>query len=240
MPNSEALTSDKNRTELNDDAVLGIIREFFRASFHLAVLLISAGKIDWINAWVCFGLALSYQLANSALLAKVNPQLLNKRGRLVQKNTKLFDRVFIAFYLPLALLTSIIAGLDAVRYEWSHMSLEIIIFGIVIYIISCIFGSWAMAVNPHFETTVLIQKDQKVCKSGPYKIVRHPGYLAGIIGSFSYVLILGSWWGLVPAAGLGFLFGVRTAFEDRTLQEELSGYKEYTKNTRYRLIPFLW
>jgi len=30
---------------------------------------------------------------------------------------------------------------------------------------------------------------------------------------------------------------VRTALEDRTLQQELPGYREYADRVRYRLIP---
>ncbi|TET07198.1 MAG: isoprenylcysteine carboxylmethyltransferase family protein [Candidatus Atribacteria bacterium] len=189
---------------------------------------------------MCIGLILLHQIANTVVLIKLNPQLLNKRGKLVQKNTKLFDKVFITFYIPIFLIISIIAGLDAVRYEWSNMSFEIIIFGVGIFILACILGSWAMVVNPHFERTVLINRDHKVCTSGAYKIVRHPGYTAEIIAAPSYSLILGSWWGLVPVGALVILFINRTALEDHTLQKELPGYKGYTKITRYRLIPFVW
>jgi protein-S-isoprenylcysteine O-methyltransferase Ste14 len=97
-----------------------------------------------------------------------------------------------------------------------------------------------MAVNPHFETTVLIKEDHQVCTSGPYRIVRHPGYAAEIIGAPSYPLILGSWWALALVGALVFSFVIRPALEDRALQKELRGYKEYTEITRYRLIPFVW
>lgn len=99
-----------------------------------------------------------------------------------------------------------------------------------------------MAVNPHFETTVRIQDDRehRVCTSCPYKIVRHPGYVGVILGTLGIPLILGSWWGLVPGTIMILLVVMRTALEDRTLQKELTGYKEYTKITRYRLFPFVW
>ncbi|MDY6966215.1 MAG: isoprenylcysteine carboxylmethyltransferase family protein [Halobacteriota archaeon] len=98
-----------------------------------------------------------------------------------------------------------------------------------------------MAVNPHFEMTVFVKEsDHKVVTSGPYKFVRHPGYAAELIGAPSYPLILGSWWGLVPTLVLILVFVIRTALEDRTLQEELPGYKEYAKTMRYRLILFIW
>jgi protein-S-isoprenylcysteine O-methyltransferase Ste14 len=75
---------------------------------------------------------------------------------------------------------------------------------------------------------------------GPYNIVRHPGYLAGIITFLTAPLILGSLWGLVPGLILSITLIIRTILEDKTLQRELEGYKNYTKITRYRLIPFIW
>ncbi len=242
MSNSNTQNPDINKIRLDRDGFRGIVREFFTSFFNLTVLLISAGKIGWVNAWLCIGLILSHKLVNTIVLFKLNPQLLNKRGKIIQEGTKFFDKVFIVLFAPLTLMVSIVAGLDAVRYEWSHMSFGLIIFGVIIYILACIFLSWAMAVNSHFEMTVLIKENgnHQVCTSGPYKVVRHPGYAAAIIGAFSYPLILGSWWGFVAGLPLSLLFVVRTALEDRTLQRELPGYQEYTNITRYRLMPFVW
>jgi protein-S-isoprenylcysteine O-methyltransferase Ste14 len=176
------------------------------------------------------------------VLVRFNPALLNRRGQVIQERTKPFDRIFVALYLPLAISVSVVAGLDAVRFEWSSMPEWLIAPGVVLYVLSCALGSWAMATNPHFETTVVVKTDgsQRVCSSGPYRVVRHPGYTAGVVGSLSYPLILGSWWGLVPVGLLVLLFVVRTALEDRTLREELPGYREYAAVTKHRLIPLLW
>jgi protein-S-isoprenylcysteine O-methyltransferase Ste14 len=98
-----------------------------------------------------------------------------------------------------------------------------------------------MAANSYFECTAArILEDHEVCKSGPYRIIRHPGYAAGIVSALMAPLILGSWWGLVPAAVVAVMLVVRTALEDRTLQKELAGYADYAKSTRYRLLPLIW
>jgi protein-S-isoprenylcysteine O-methyltransferase Ste14 len=209
---------------------------------HLGVLLLSAGSLWWINAWTCAGLGLGFHVVNTAVLLRFNPELLNRRGQLVQPETKSFDKLFIGLYVPLGLSTSVVAGLDAVRFGWSHMPSWIIVAGVALYMLSCAFGSWAMAVNRHFESTVFVAKDgsQQVCSAGPYRIVRHPGYTAGIVGSVAYVWILGSWWALVPAGLMVLLFSVRTSLEDATLKEELPGYREYAARTTRRLIPFVW
>jgi protein-S-isoprenylcysteine O-methyltransferase Ste14 len=102
--------------------------------------------------------------------------------------------------------------------------------------------TWAEAVNKFFEVTVRIQTErgQKVIDTGPYAIVRHPGYVGGILFCVGTALCLGSVWALVPASLASAILILRTQWEDQTLQAELSGYKEYTQRVRYRLIPGVW
>jgi len=224
------------------DELRYLAREFAHSLLHLGLLLVSAGKWDWLNAWVCIGLALLSQGINAAVLKKYNPALLAKRARLIQPGTKPFDKVFVLLYMPIAISISIISGLDAVRFGWSNLPGFLNLVGVVIYLAASVFGSWAMAVNQHFEATVVIKTDgtQKVCAIGPYQYLRHPGYAAAIIGSISYPLILGSCWGLILVSLLIALFIARTIKEDRVLQEELPGYREYAARVRARLAPFVW
>ena len=75
---------------------------------------------------------------------------------------------------------------------------------------------------------------------GPYRCVRHPGYVGMIASALATGPALGSLWALIPAAAMCAMLVVRTALEDRTLREELTGYEEYTHRTRYRLLPGGW
>ena len=168
--------------------------------------------------------------------------MLNERGKLVPEGSKLFDKIFAVLYLPLYFSILIISGIDAGRYEWTIMPLWVIFLGVTMFLLFSFFSLWAMYVNSYFECTVRIQEDRKqeVVTTGPYRFVRHPGYLAGIITFLAAPLILGSLWGLIPRVILMLTLVIRTALEDRTLQRELLGYKNYTMVTRYRLIPFIW
>jgi len=228
------------KTKLDRNGFRNVIGGFLYGLFHLGVLLLAAGKIGWISAWVCIGLSLLHQMVNTLVLLRFNPELVNKRGQPKLKTTRTHDRVFVALWFPLGILTSVVAGLDAVRYGWSQMSLAGQIFGAAIFVAACAFGSWAMAVNTHFETVLVIHQDHRICASGPYRLIRHPGYAAAMVGAAGYPLILGSWWGLAATAPYVLLFLVRTALEDRTLQEELPGYRDYAARTRYRLLPGIW
>ena len=228
------------KIKLNRYGLRNLAGAFLYGFFHLGVLLLAAGKVGWISAWVCIGLSMLYQVANTLVLLRFNPDLVNKRGQPRLRTTRTYDRVFVALWFPLGILTSVVAGLDAGRYGWSQMSLTGQIFGAIVFIVACIFGSWAMAVNPHFETVLVIHPDHRICASGPYRLIRHPGYAAAMVGAAGYSLILGSWWGLAALAPFILLFLVRTALEDRTLQKELPGYRNYAASTRYRLLPGVW
>ena len=98
--------------------------------------------------------------------------------------------------------------------------------------------SWAMASNKFFSHTVRMQMDcgHTVVTSGPYQYVRHPGYSGMILALLTTPVMLGSWWALIPGGLTALLYVVRTAWEDRTLQAELAGYKAYAQQVRYRLI----
>ena len=99
-----------------------------------------------------------------------------------------------------------------------------------------------MGENPFLERTVRIQEDrnQMVITTGPYAIVRHPMYTGFMISSLGWPLVLGSYWAAIPVLLLDISFIVRTSLEDRTLQEELPGYREYARKTKYRLLPGVW
>lgn len=134
ISNSTGQDSIQSKGGLNRYGVELIVREFIRPLVHLAILLISAGKIDWINAWIYTSLFLFLQIVQSVVLIKINPQLLNERRKFIQKNTKAFDKIFYALGIPLLLVTLSIAGLDVVRYEWSNMSFRASILGVVMFI----------------------------------------------------------------------------------------------------------
>ncbi|MHA1268851.1 MAG: methyltransferase family protein [Candidatus Helarchaeota archaeon] len=223
--------------------------------FHFIVLLLVAWNWLWINAWIYFIIGISCQTINFIILYNLNPQLLNERGKVVYMTTKTYDRVFMILFTVLLILSPIVVGFDA-RFRLPYMPFNFLmlqflsfnlcilfmIIGIIIFILAFFLGTWAMVENTNFTVLIRTQDDREhlVCMTGPYKIIRHPGYAAEIIGSIGYIFILGTWWALIPIVGIITLFIIRTVLEDHTLQDELAGYKEYTKKTKYRLIPFIW
>jgi len=227
---------------LNRLGIRGIIVQSILLSIGLAVLFISAGTLNWTNAWVYVGLVSSYWLISTVVLATVNPGMLNERGRVVKEGTKSFDRVWVAVYPLLTFGNLVVMGLDAGRFQMSSMPIWLTFLGVFMFVTVTPLTLWAMAVNRFFEWTARIQDDkhQYVCTSGPYKIVRHPGYTGLMVSLLAYPLVLGSWWGFVLSGTLAMMIVIRTGQEDRMLQKELPGYTEYSKRVKYRLIPIIW
>jgi len=210
--------------------------------FFALLLFLCAGRWDWVWAWVFLALFLVASIVNVLILIPTNPALLADRSRGIRggKGWDQWIASFAAGLLPMA--AWVIAALD-VRNGWSpHMSLALHVGGTVFFALGWALLLWATASNAFFSTTVRIQEERghTVQTGGPYRFVRHPGYVGYITAALATALALGSLWALVPA-GLGMCaFVVRTALEDRTLQEELDGYKEYAQRVRYRLLPGIW
>lgn len=112
--------------------------------------------------------------------------------------------------------------------------------GIILSVTGWAFFLWAMASNPFFSESVRIQENHQVASRGPYRLVRHPGYLGNLIGCLGQPLMFGSWWSFIPAILTIIVFVIRTSLEDKTLQKELNGYAEYVKQVRFRLVPGIW
>ena len=227
---------------LNRFGIRSIIVQTIALIIGLVILFISAGTLNWLRGCIYAGLVTIYWGISTAVLARVNPEMLNARGSVVKEGTKGFDRIWVVIYPILTFVNLVIMGFDAVRFQWSSMPFWLAILGIVILIPACVIGAWAMAVNKFFEWTARIQADrqQYVCTTGPYKIMRHPGYAGAVVSLLAYPFILGSWWGFVLTGISAMIIVIRTALEDSMLQKELPGYKEYANQVKYRLIPLIW
>jgi protein-S-isoprenylcysteine O-methyltransferase Ste14 len=206
-----------------------------------AILFLSAGRLDWIWAWVYLGISLVSVIINGVIMLRTSPETIAERGQ--PKETKDWDKIVgglwgVAIYFALPL----VAGLDE-RFGWTgEISVAWHLAGAVALAVGLGLTSWAMIANTYFSTAVRIQSERghTVCNRGPYRYVRHPGYVGFILQSISLPFLLGSFWALIPGITAAVLMIIRTALEDRTLQAELPGYPEYVQNVRYRLVPGIW
>jgi protein-S-isoprenylcysteine O-methyltransferase Ste14 len=225
-------------------ARVNVIKQLLLTSVMLCVQImvffVFAGYIS-VRPWILFGASFIHYFVSTIAQYKLNPELLAVRLRMKRKGSKLWDEILMRISNLMVLIPiPAVAGLDVGRFHWSTLDACFVIIGLMILAVSTILLNWAMKVNPYFEPTVRIQKERghQVITSGPYGIVRHPGYLAGILYTLSVPLIIGSAFTFIPVGIYIFLIAIRTSLEDRTLQNELNGYSEYTERVRYRLFPF--
>lgn len=206
-----------------------------------AILFISSGRLDWVMAWVYIGVGLGIVTANALIIIPRNPEMIAERAQ-VKEGTKEWDRVLASLGAGLGLLPLVVAGLDK-RFGWVlGLPLAVQLLALACFVLGNGLWSWSMFSNKFFSGTVRIQKERghTVVTTGAYRFVRHPGYLGFIIFSIATPLLLGSLWALIPAGLTATVVIIRTALEDQTLLDELNGYKEYTSQVRYRLLPGVW
>ena len=217
------------------------LQVLFTLVLFFALVFVPAGTLRWTEAWILIVFYLGTVTAVVIWLKKKNPGLLRERSRR-KKDVKRWDRMFMRLYLFFLMILIILTGLDALRFQWSHVPLILKVIGFIGFVPAFRLGFWAMRENAFLSDAVRIQEERghTVCTTGPYRYVRHPMYVGVILAMFSYPIALGSYFALLPAAVVSLLFVYRTAMEDKTLREELEGYKEYAEKTRYRLIPGLW
>lgn len=238
------VTSPSNRVALTRYGYNGIARQLFLPVMTGAPLFIGAGTFDWPWAWVYVIACLFGWLVNSVILAVANPELLNKRGQRTGQmtGTRQWDWIILGVYFVLLLATPLVAGIDY-RNRWTATPPTAInLIGIGLVALGFVPLTWAMAVNRFFEGTVRIgqQDDHRAVDAGPYRYMRHPGYVGVILHFVAVPLSVGMWSAVVPALIGVALFVARTALEDAALRRDLPGYAEYAERTRYRLIPRIW
>ena len=222
-----------------------VIARFVQIALGFAVvagaLFLAAGRLDWVWAWVYLGIMVVSVAINGAIIMRRSPETVAERGQPGEMAG--WDRLVSGLWAAAQYLAlPLVAGLDA-RFGWTaapgavwHWAGALVVF------LGLQLGSWAMITNAFFSTVVRIQRErgQTVCRAGPYRFVRHPGYAGFAAFSLGTPLLLGSWWAFIPGAIAVGLLVTRTVFEDRLLQAELPGYREYARDVRYRIIPGIW
>jgi protein-S-isoprenylcysteine O-methyltransferase Ste14 len=218
-----------------------VLLEFLRLALMGVALFGSAGRLDWWAGWAAVMVVAGWMIATAIVIFRINPGLLNERIGPGPGSRRWDVAIMNAFYL-LTLLRYITAGLD-LRYGWTGgFPLIVQLAGLFVCILGYALFTWATAANPFFSRIVRIQVERghTVAVGGPYRWLRHPGYLGAIAYEIAVAFLLASW----PALSIGMviagLFILRIVLEDRTLLADLPGYAAYATRVRWRLLPGIW
>jgi len=221
------------------------IKLFFQALFKYilgvfiigALLFIPANSFDYWNGWLFMGLLFVPMFIAGIVLMIKNPELLRKRLNVREKEN---EQKFVLLFSGLMFLFGfIISGLNY-RYKWIEIPNVVIVISSFLFVIAYILYAEVLRENIYLSRTIEVQDNQKVIDTGLYGIVRHPMYAVTIILFLTMPLILGSIISFVIFLIYPFIISKRISNEEKVLESELNGYKEYKKKVKYRLIPFVW
>lgn len=223
---------------MNTNVIRRLVQVFLTLLIQGVILFAAAGTLFWKWAWILLLLSVVILIIN---LLVIPVELIEERGRL-QKDAKKWDKVLTSINIIPTVLLYVCSGLDYRFNLTGNVNILINITGLILSFSGAMLFTWSMISNKFFSTLVRLQTERKhiVATGGPYRFVRHPGYVGYIIMSFATPIALGTLWGLIFSGITGILLIIRTALEDNILKRELAGYAEYAEKVKYRLIPFLW
>ena len=221
-------------------AVTYTVKMLCQLALCALTFFLAAGRWYVPRGIVYFAVYLIISVIGNAFLLRCNSETLAARER-VAPNTKCWDTVFLFMYVPLAYFGIYIAAGLPLRIGDTYPPVTLYWIGICMMVSASFLTVWAVHVNRHFESSVRIQRDRHhvVCSTGPYAIVRHPGYTSIIVWAVAMPLMFGWHAGIVSIAII-VLITIRTMLEDAVLQRELHGYKEYSEKVPYRLFFLVW
>ena len=223
---------------MNKNALRRIIQVIVTQVILFLILFISAGTITWIWPWLFLLVSIILGVINFFIIP---PEVIEERGR-KKENVKKWDKILTSINTIPTILLYVCCGLDH-RFGWTN-SLPVVIHisGFILTFAGSMLFSWSMVSNKFFSTLVRLQHDRQhtVATGGPYKYIRHPGYVGYILMSAATPVALGTLWGLVLSGITAILLIIRTSMEDNTLKKELPGYADYAEKVKYRLLPLVW
>ena len=201
------------------------------------LLFLPAGTLNWFGGWLFVAILFIPMFCAGIVMMFKNPGLLASRLDAKEKRGK--QSIVVKLSGLMFLCGFIVAGLG-VRFDWYRLPTPVCIGGAVAFIIAYILYAEVLRENTYLSRTIEVREGQKVIDTGLYGIVRHPMYSVTLLLFLSMPIVLGSLWSLLIFLVYPFIIAARLKDEEKFLEEELEGYREYKQKVKYRLIPFIW
>lgn len=201
------------------------------------LIFLPAGTIHFPYGWLLMGLLFAPMLIAGFVMFFKSPDFLRKRLDAKEKQTA--QKGVLALSGLMFIGGFVVAGLDF-RFGWSKMLAAVTVIAAVLFLLAYLLYAEVMRENAYLSRTIRVEEGQKVVDTGLYALVRHPMYMATILLFMMIPLVLGSWYALIPFAFYPAIIIIRLTDEEKLLTRELSGYEEYKKKVKYRILPFIW
>ena len=202
-----------------------------------ALIFLPAGTFSYFNGWLLMGILFVPMFLAGIVMMFKNPDLLKSRLNAKEKQkeqslvVKLSGLMFLAGF--------IVAGLG-VRFHWYVLPMGIVVGAAVVFLVAYLLYAEVLRENTYLSRTIEVQENQKVIDTGLYGIVRHPMYAATLLLFLSMPIVLGSVYAFVIFLAYPFIIAKRIKHEEKFLEEELDGYRDYKRKVKFRLMPFIW
>lgn len=202
-----------------------------------ALIFLPAGTFSYFNGWLLMGILFVPMFLAGIVMMFKNPDLLKSRLNAKEKQreqslvVKLSGLMFLAGF--------IVAGLG-VRFHWYVLPMGVVVGAAVVFLVAYLLYAEVLRENTYLSRTIEVQENQKVIDTGLYGIVRHPMYAATLLLFLSMPIVLGSVYAFVIFLAYPFIIAKRIKHEEKFLEEELDGYRDYKRKVKFRLIPFVW
>jgi protein-S-isoprenylcysteine O-methyltransferase Ste14 len=203
----------------------------------LAMLLLPAGTLAFWEAWAYMAVLFLPVTLVLAYLLRNDPGLLERRMRMKEKEAE--QGLVVKVASVCLLFVVLLPGLDH-RFDWSNVPVAAVVVADVLVLLGYALVVLVFRENSYASRIIEVEQNQHVVTTGPYAIVRHPMYVGVIVMYVLTPVALGSWWAVIPALPLVPILVARIWNEEKVLAEELVGYQEYMRTTRYRLVPGVW
>lgn len=223
---------------MDSDLILQAFKKFILGLLLVgALLFIPAGTLNYPNGWLFISLLFIPMFIVGIILIFKDPDLLKKRLNAKEEES---EQKLVLLVSGLMFISAfIIAGLNF-RFNWSELPQIIVIISCIVFLIAYIMYGEVLRENKYLARTVGVQDNQKVIDSGLYGIVRHPMYTSTILLFLTIPLILGSIYSFVICLIYPVILSFRIRNEEKVLEKELKGYKEYKQKVKYKILPFIW
>ena len=217
--------------------IQAIIKYIFGVLIVGSLLFIPANSFEYWNGWLFMGLLFIPMFVAGIILMIKNPELLRKRLNAKEKESE--QKQVILFSAVMFLLGFIIAGLNY-RYKWIEIPNAVTIISSILFVIAYVLYAEVLRENTYLSRTIEVQENQKVIDTGLYGIVRHPMYAVTILLFLTIPLILGSIISFIIFLIYPIIIAKRIKNEEKVLERDLKGYKEYKNKVKYKIIPLIW
>jgi protein-S-isoprenylcysteine O-methyltransferase Ste14 len=206
----------------------------------VALVFLPAGTFDYWQGWLFIAVLVIASAGPAIYLGVKNPAALERRmrgGPLAE--SRMAQKIASSGTLLSLPAAMVISALDH-RFGWSSVPAGVSMIGDVLVLVGVGISFLVIIQNSYAAANITVETDQKVVSTGLYGLVRHPMYVGMLIFLAGTPLALGSYWGLLVLILGVIVFAFRILDEEKMLEEELSGYIDYTREVQYRLVPLVW